>query len=620
MTNVHTPRLSYRAGLDGLRALAVAGVLLYHANVSWMPGGFFGVDLFFVLSGFLITSLLLEEWVSTGAIRLRQFWIRRARRLFPAVLVVIAFTLLATLTIARDDLSRTRADAISAAVYLTNWHEIIASHSYFTHFGRPSLLQHFWSLAVEEQFYVLWPLILIVCMRKLRTRQIQATIAGLAAVSFALMWVLYNPGGDPSRVYYGTDTRAFTLLIGALLAFVWPVARRDIHISKPVARLLEAAGVLSLAGVVLQFVVVHDYQPWLYHGGFLVMALCGAVLVGVVACKQSVLGRALGCGPLRWIGVRSYGIYLWHWPIMQLTRPHTDVPLGGAGLILAQAAATVAAAALSYRYIEMPIRSGAAQRWASAWLAKRAPRRRLHWVMGVTAGLATLTGMAFGVPAPTIAGALAQTATPAARASLTAPSAGSVGAAGRTTPSGAGARAGANRRTHAPRDGLPPGRLLAVGDSVMLGCAADLERALGTRLTVDAVVGRQADQTIARLQQYRRDHRLPRTVVVQIGDNGPVWYADMQSLRRVLAGVPRVVLVNVRVARSWEGEANHELSSYARTWRAAVLANWYASSTPAMLSDGVHPQIADRHVYVAVILRALRRAEARSDHRRHPRT
>ena len=186
-------RIRHEAGLDGLRALAVAGVFLYHANVGWMPGGFLGVDLFFVLSGYLITSLLLREFSQRGSIELRAFWGRRARRLFPAVAVVILFALLATLTIARDDLGRTRADALSALVYLTNWHEIIASHSYFNQFGRPSLLQHLWSLAVEEQFYLLWPLLLIGGLRWLRRSGTVVLTALLAVGSCALMWTTLQP-------------------------------------------------------------------------------------------------------------------------------------------------------------------------------------------------------------------------------------------------------------------------------------------------------------------------------------------------------------------------------------------------------------------------------------------
>src|ERR1700722_6042651 len=239
-------RLPYRAGLDGLRALAVAGVFLYHANVSWMPGGFLGVDLFFVLSGYLITSLLLHEFSARGAINLVAFWGRRARRLFPAVAVVILFALLATLTIARNDLARTRADAISALVYLTNWHEIIASHSYFNQFGRPSLLQHLWSLAVEEQFYLFWPLILIAGLRWWHRRGLIALTVALAAGSCALMWLNYNPNGDPSALYYGTDTRAFTLLIGALLAFAWPQLQTSLARLRTGTTLVDAVGVAAL--------------------------------------------------------------------------------------------------------------------------------------------------------------------------------------------------------------------------------------------------------------------------------------------------------------------------------------------------------------------------------------
>ncbi|HEY2595233.1 MAG TPA: acyltransferase, partial [Chloroflexota bacterium] len=386
-------RIPYEAGLDGLRALAVAGVFLYHANVSWMPGGFLGVDLFFVLSGYLITSLLLREFSERGTIQLRAFWGRRARRLFPAVAVVILFALLATLTIARDDLARTRADALSALVYLTNWHEIIASHSYFNQFGRPSLLLHLWSLAVEEQFYLLWPLLLIVGLRCLRRGGTAVLTVLLAVGSCALMWMTYNSSGDPSRVYYGTDTRAFTLLAGAFVAFAWPVGRRAFRGRRATGIATEAIGVAALAGVLVLFWRVQDYDPWLYRGGFLLMAVVAAILVVAVSRPGAILGRLLGCRPLRWLGARSYGIYLWHWPIMQLTRPYVDVPLHGAPLIIGQAALTTGAAALSYRYVEMPIRAGVAQQHVKGWLDRRRPRERLAWVSGSACAIVTAAGL-----------------------------------------------------------------------------------------------------------------------------------------------------------------------------------------------------------------------------------
>jgi peptidoglycan/LPS O-acetylase OafA/YrhL len=614
-------QLPYRPGLDGLRALAVAGVVLYHAGVSWMPGGFLGVDVFFVLSGYLITSLLLAERRREGSVGFKAFWLRRARRLLPAVLLVVFVCLLAASTIARDDLARTRGDALASLVYMTNWHLIAASHSYFNAFGRPSLLQHLWSLAVEEQFYLFWPLILLGSLKLVGRRGTVLLTVALALASTALMWGLYNPNQDPSRVYYGTDTRASTLLVGALLAFAWPLGGFRDEVSRRAARVLDGIGCLALVGVLAFFVRVQDYDPWLYRGGFLLVALCTAVLIAVVVHPASALGRALGTRTLRWIGVRSYGIYLWHWPVMMLTRPGIDVPWRGTLVILAQIALTIALAALSYRYVEMPVRSGSAQRHLRAWLDAHTPRERLRWTAGSLAGSVLVLGLVLGLPAPGSAVGSGQTATPAAlvRASSLADA-----LRGDTEGTSAGGSA-LSASALAGRDGdgdenpaqpatagsLPSGPILALGDSVMLGCAPVLEQRLGSRLRVDAVVGRQAADTIERLAEYRAQRALPPTVIVQIGDNGPVWHSNMQRLRTVLGGVPHVVIVNVRVARSWQNEVNSELTSFLSTWPQAVLANWYSHSSESLLVDGVHPSVPGRSIYASVVVDALREAAAR---------
>jgi len=603
-------QLPYRPGLDGLRALAVAGVVLYHAGVSWMPGGFLGVDVFFVLSGYLITSLLLAERHRKGRVGFKAFWMRRARRLLPAVLLVVFVCLLAASTIARDDLARTRGDALASLVYLTNWHLIAASHSYFNAFGRPSLLQHLWSLAVEEQFYLFWPLLLMGSLKLLGRRYTVVLTVLLALASTALMWGLYDPNQDPSRVYYGTDTRAATLLVGALLAFAWPLGGFRDEVSRRAARVLDGVGCVALLAVLALFVRVQDYDPWLYRGGFLLVALCTAVLIAVVVHPASFLGRALGTRMLRWIGVRSYGIYLWHWPVMMLSRPGIDVPWRGTFVVLAQIAVTVGLAALSYRYVEMPVRGGSAQRRLRAWLDGHTPRERLRWTAGSLAGLVVLLGLTLGLPAPGGTGVGSATATPAALARVS-----SLAGGLRETGSGSGAGSGFSAGV-VGGDGagstvagsLPSGPILALGDSVMLGCAPVLEQRLGSRLRVDAVVGRQAVDTISRLAEYRAHGDLPPTVIVQIGDNGPVWYSNLQRLREVLSGVPHVVLVNVRVARSWQGEVDKALSEYVSSWPQAVLADWYSHSSEGMLVDGVHPSVAGRAIYAGVVLEALREA------------
>jgi peptidoglycan/LPS O-acetylase OafA/YrhL len=618
------PRLSYRPGLDGTRAIAVAGVVLYHAGVSWMPGGFLGVDVFFVLSGYLITSLLLAEREGSAEHRidLRRFWAGRARRLLPALALVVLFSLIAVSTIARDDLARTRGDAVASLVFMTNWHEIAASHSYFDAFGRPSLLQHLWTLAVEEQFYLIWPLLLVGGLKWLGRGRMFALTALGALASTATMWALYDPNQDPSRVYYGTDTRSSTLLVGALLAFAWPAARARAEVSPRARHVLDTIGVAALLGVLVAYWRASDYEPWLYRGGFLLVAIGAAALVGVVSHPASRLGDVLGREPLRWIGKRSYGIYLWHWPIMELTRPRVDVPWHGPLLVIAQIAATVAAAALSYRYVEMPVRTGAAQRKVRAWLDERTPRQRLGWAAAAIGTLALTLGLTLGLPAPSsgptqlataaalergdgLTSTLREGGDPAGRGYASSPTGGLGSASGDPAAGGGGAAAAAG-------DGkVPPGPILALGDSVMLGSAPVLEERLGSRLRVDAVVGRQAEATIQRIAEYRAEGALPQTVIVQIGDNGPVWSENLQRLREVLRGVAHVVIVNVRVDRDWQNEVDKALAAFVPTWPQAVLANWYAHSSESMLVDGVHPSVAGRAVYAQVIVEALRQLGAR---------
>jgi peptidoglycan/LPS O-acetylase OafA/YrhL len=597
-----SPRLPYRPGLDGVRALAVAGVVLYHAGVSWVPGGFLGVDVFFVLSGYLITSMLLAERGGTGRVNLGGFWAGRARRLLPALGLVVLVSLIAASTIARDDLARTRADALASLVFATNWHLIAASHSYFNAFGRPSLLQHLWSLAVEWQFYLVWPLLLLGGLKWMGMRWMFVLTALGAIASATLMWALYDPNRDPSRVYYGTDTRAATLLVGALLAFAWPAMRMRGGVARRAEIVLDGIGTGALVVVIAMFWRVSDYEPWLYRGGFLLVAVCAAVLIAVVAHPASRLGSdILGCRPLRWVGVRSYGIYLWHWPVMELTRGGIDVSWHGAPLVLAQVAATVALAALSYRFVEHPVRTGAAQRRLRAWLDTHTPRQRLGLATGTLAALALVVGLAFGIPAPGEGPSQLATAAALTRgASLTAFGRGD-GSIASDAPGWGGPASSAR-----PSGAVPSGPILALGDSVMLGSAPVLEQRLGPRLRVDAVVGRQAVDTIARIAEYRTHGALPPTVIVQIGDNGPVWFENLERLRSVLSGVEHVVLVNVRVDRDWQNEVNRALERFVPGWSEAVIANWYGHSSESMLVDGVHPSVAGRRVYAQTIVEALR--------------
>jgi peptidoglycan/LPS O-acetylase OafA/YrhL len=360
-------RITYQPALDGIRAFAVAAVMMYHAGQSWAVGGYLGVDAFFVLSGFLITTLLVTEAARTGTIALGAFWARRARRLLPALFLVLGgVALYATAFAGTGELDRIRADGLASLGCVANWRFVFSGQSYFDAFGVPSPLRHLWSLAIEEQFYLVWPLVVFGVLRWSRgsTRALLNTIAALGCLSVVLMLLLYHPGTDPSRVYYGTDTRAQSLLVGAALAVV--LFRHGPIRSLYMRNLLRAMAVIGIVYTLWAWARMSSRTDGLYQGGFLVGALAVAsVIASVVQPEAGLLGRALSLRPIRWIGQISYGLYLWHWPMFLVITP-SRTGLHGTVLLLARVAASISIATLSYYLVEQPIRHGALRRWR-AW-------------------------------------------------------------------------------------------------------------------------------------------------------------------------------------------------------------------------------------------------------------
>jgi peptidoglycan/LPS O-acetylase OafA/YrhL/CubicO group peptidase (beta-lactamase class C family) len=352
-------RFPYLPSLDGLRALAVAVVLLYHADLP-VRGGYLGVEAFFVLSGFLITGILVAEWLQHGRIDLGNFWMRRARRLLPALLLVIAGVLMIAATLPPAETGGLRADILAALGYVMNWHLILSGQSYFDAGVRPALLQHLWSLAVEEQFYLLWPLLFALGARLLRPLGLLLATLALAVAGLTLGAMLFDPGADPSRIYYGTDTRSGGLLLGAALAMLWAPWRQPILQRPGVGLVADGAGLLALGGLGVAAAQLFSGHPLLYRGGLALVALATIlVIMGATHPHARLLPRLLGLAPLRWVGQRSYGIYLWHWPIFQITRPYLDVPMDGPLLLALRIGAAVLLAELSFRFVEEPVRRGA---------------------------------------------------------------------------------------------------------------------------------------------------------------------------------------------------------------------------------------------------------------------
>ena len=336
-------------------------VVLFHSTLGIAPGGFLGVEVFFVISGYIITRALLAEREEHGRIALGGFWLRRARRLLPALFLLLLGVAGYSLLFAPDEAAGLRHETVAALAYVTNWDLIVAGETYFDSWERPSLLRHLWSLAVEEQFYVVWPLLMAGGLAVLRRRLTLALIVAGAAASAVLMAVLYEPGGAVTRIYYGTDTRASGLLIGSALAFVWTARQSSGGGGLRALAGMSGLTVLGLAGfaTLVGFTLLSDGgTPFLYQGGFALVGVATAALIVAATHERSPLARGLGIPLLRWIGLRSYGIYLWHWPVMALTRPGVDVPLDGWALFAMQVAITLWLAEVSYRWVEKPIREG----------------------------------------------------------------------------------------------------------------------------------------------------------------------------------------------------------------------------------------------------------------------
>jgi peptidoglycan/LPS O-acetylase OafA/YrhL len=457
----------YLPALDGLRALAVAAVVAYHLNLGWASGGYLGVDLFFVLSGFLITSLLLEEWVSTARVKLSAFWARRARRLLPALFLLLAaigvFVVLYGRfgppgSAAQIDLSGLRGDALATLFYVANWHAIFAHQSYFAQFASPSPLEQTWSLSIEEQFYLIWPLVLLAILAVGRGawRKVGLAVTVVGALgSSALMALLYHEGANPNRLYFGTDTHMFDLLVGASIAMVaasrpqpGPRARRVLHAAAPVsAAILAVCWVTAGKSTGLP-------RSWMFDGGFLLCAvLAGVVVADVRQLHAGPLARALSVSPLRWIGRISYGIYLWHWPIIvYFTQARTG--LGQPWLDLARIALTLVLSSASYYLVELPLRRHRFSGW---------PRFAIAPAAGVLTAAVVVVAT---IPAVVV---------PSSAASATA----AVPVAGARKIPGAGGFEGQVPISVPPFDHAHPLRVAVFGDSVPKVAEPGIAAALG---------------------------------------------------------------------------------------------------------------------------------------------
>jgi peptidoglycan/LPS O-acetylase OafA/YrhL len=601
-------KLGYSPALDGLRAISVAAVLLYHMDLEWIPGGFLGVEVFFVVSGFLITALLIEERHHEGAVSLRGFWTRRGRRLLPALYVLLLVVPAVTLLFYRDAAGRLGGDVLAALFYVSNWWQIFLNESYFAQAGRPPVLRHLWSLAVEEQFYIVFPVFFVWLLSRGGRKVTRNVLIALALASAVWMAVLYVPYEDPSRVYYGTDTRLSGLLLGAVLALVWTPWRSRGTPSRAAGPALDVTGVLAVLLIAWFFTRVNEFDPFIYRGGFLMLDVACIVLIAVLVHPSARLSKVLGWAPLVWVGLRSYSIYLWHWPIFVFTRPELDVPLTGWPLFFLRIALTMIAAELSFRFVETPIRNGSLgrslRRWREADAGTRAQlQQRWFFVVGATAVVVLLVGLG-----------LLSAATSPDRQRLELEAAGAIGLDTTTTTEATTTTTAplAPGETAPPTTSTPPDPdttptdAVAVGDSVMLGASGALKQVM-PGIRVDADVSRQFEDLANAAAWFATSGNMPGAAVVQIGNNGVPQEDKIEWMIQQL-GDRKVILLNAKVERPWEAISNERTAAAAERHDNVVLVDWYgmASEHPDWFTaDGTHLRPAGQLAYAQAIREQL---------------
>ncbi len=566
-----SPRgIRYIPAIDGLRAVAVIAVLLYHLGISWIPGGFLGVDLFFVISGYVITRLLLDSIQRSGGLDLRAFYIARIRRLLPPLLFMIITTALFVSVWAPDTIKRFLTDAPFSIFGAMNWWLVFRHTDYFETIGRPPLLQHTWSLGVEAQFYLLWPLILLLVLRFLGKNKIPGTallIATFSGISLLLLSLRIDSAdaAQVSHVYFGTDTHSIGLFLGAALAVKWVPQNLSEEVNKKAQDFIDGIGIFGFLGILATFLFINESDPTLYKLAFPLAGIFGCAIITSVVHPASRFAPILSSRVMVWIGERSYAIYLWHWIVFQITRPAFDLEGSPWALFTLRILLVLALSDISLRFVELPIRTGALEYWFKGMKYRtKEVRRRQKFLLTVGAiSLIAITTFASTNAINTNSRAqnvltteLEEAITPTSDSSTTS-----------TASKG----------------------LWVTGDSVILGIRYELDLRENVGL-INARVGRQASELLDVIIGDKA--KMPdSTIILNLGNNNKLTREQVVNIFEEIKNQPRIIVVNTAVPRDWRVDNNALIREVISNYPNTYLVDWESVSLgrPEYFApDGVH--------------------------------
>ena len=571
------------SSIDGLRASAVTAVVLYHLGISWIPGGFLGVDLFFVISGYVITRLILDSINQSSALDLRAFYAARIRRIFPGFLFMVICTIIFIGVWAPEAIKRFLSDLPYALSGTLNWALVARNQDYFETIGRPPLLQHTWSLAVELQFYLVWPIILLTVLKYFGKKNIArialiiAIISGTALFLVSLQLDQAN-AAQVSHIYFGTDTHSLGLFLGSALAVSWIPQNLSANITRRAQDVIDGIGVVGLLGLISTFLFIDESNASLYRIAFPLAGIFGCLVIISLVHPASRFAPIISTPPFRWIGQRSYGIYIWHWVIFQVTRPSVDLSGETWALYLARVLLVLALADISLRWVEIPFRQGQVQTWFRG-MKYRSSKERVRQQLSVLV---------------LIIGVLAVTTSI------------SVSAINKSNQISQVINEELTDQEESPVDLGSTTGLWVTGDSVILGIRSKLENKEHISL-VNARVGRQAPELLA-VMRVDQSSVPSSPVIFNLGNNNALSEQTVAEIFEVIKNQPQIIVVNTAVPRPWRDSNNEIISKVASKYANVELVDWYKISKdrPELFAqDGVHLSPMGSDVYVDLVLSVL---------------